>query len=164
MILLAWAKEKSYSGFQVESVNEPKVLALSHGETKLTLIQDLTYEILISDDKPIGKKDAKSVPGRDMGESLRMVVVNQCGDAENVIKLDQGTLSSLIGAPLPTLELTRILNNLSSIFNNIRRQKPSDARQVIEMAKIVRNMDELSRVLTPTKNSVSKTATGKANK
>ena len=147
MILLAWAKEASNSAIPFGIDTEPKVLALSHGDSRLTLIQDLTYEILISDDKYSAKTNPGSVLAQETKESLRMVVINQGGDAENVIRLDQGTLSSLIGAPLPMAELTRILNNLSSIFNNIRQQKSSDARQVIEMAKVVKNMDELSQVL-----------------
>ncbi len=148
MILLAWAREDPVPTASSETAFEPKVLALSGANSNLTLIQDRTYEIVISDDKLATDRNSRTSQDEVNEESLRMVVINENGNAENIIKIEQGTLSSLIGAPLPTLQLADILNKLSTIFKNIRQQEPSDARQVIEMAKVVKNMNELSRVLS----------------
>ncbi len=149
MILLAWARDVPLLNKNREPNAEPKVLALSSGGLNLTLIQDLAYEIVISKGRHGAEESSSASSDRADEESLRMVVINENGDAKNLIKLDQDTLATFIGAPLPTLQITKILKNLKRIFKNIRRGESSDARQIIEMAKVAKNMDELSQVLAP---------------
>jgi len=148
MILLAWTKDKAPPNTDPDQGEEPKVLSLNSTNGSLTLIQDPTSEIVIRDSNNAGSEKEGMTDYPDSG-SLRMVVINESGGTENVIKLDQGTLSALFGTPLPTYRLTRILNNLNGIFNIIRSRKSADVRQLIEMAKVARNMDELSKVLSP---------------
>jgi hypothetical protein len=155
MIVVAWIDSGADATPGPDDSLIPRIYSLGGEERPIVLIQDRTHELVYRQDVPaIADDDHKALPlnGTHEEGSLRLVVINRDGSGESALRMDSGTITSILGSPLPTPQISGILAQLCSTFNRLSSTQNGESKLMLDLAQILKRMEALGLLLQQDEN------------